>query len=307
MADFFIVVPTFNSGQVLDRCLASIVATQPGNFGRRVHIQDGCSTDDTLRIAEQWRNKGVTYSSERDNGTYDAVNRASTRAESHEVMTWLGSDDLFMPGALATAASIFDQLADIDWITGQPLVSNEYGETFTPFPQMDYIRREVAAGLFDGRTRGFIMQEGTFWRVSLWQKVRGIDSKYQLAGDWDLWRRFAQHTPLYALTFPLGRFTRRPGQKSENMTDYYKEIDESAALPEVLDDFSRLLKRAPWAQRWEIEELNHATSQPPPASESSLVSEPSLVSESSRASEPSPTPPRPTNFIARWLGDRRRK
>ena len=37
----------------------------------------------------------------------------------------------------------------------------------------------------------FLQQEGMFWRSSLWQAVGGAYGAMRLAGDFDLWRRFA--------------------------------------------------------------------------------------------------------------------
>jgi hypothetical protein len=170
-------------------------------------------------------------------------------------MAWLGSDDLLLAGTLATVAFIFDQLLDVQWVTG----GNEAGDSFTPYPNVVHIRSELAAGKYDGRSRGFVMQEGTFWRAELSNKVGGVDRRFKLAGDWDLWRRFAQHTPLYSVTFPLARFTRRKGQKSEDMSSYYREVDGSAPLSEVADKSAYRLVRYPWGSEWQVEREEHST------------------------------------------------
>jgi len=260
MGDFFIIIPTLNSAEFLERCLASIILIQPGNFSVRVHVQDAQSTDDTVKIAEAWAPRNVTISSERDDGLYDALTRAATRTRPGEIMTWLGSDDVLLPGTLATVASIFDQLPEVQWLTGLPFCGNEVGEGYTPGPPMPYIRADLAAGKYEGRSKAFVMQEGSFWRSDLWHKVGGVDPHLKLAGDWDLWRRFAQQTPLYAVTFPLGRFTRRKGQKSEDMEPYYLEIDASREASPVDDFCSYQLSRYAFAEEWIVEKQNHRNS-----------------------------------------------
>ena len=260
MGDFFIIIPTLNSAEFLERCLASIVLTQPGNFGVRVHVQDAQSTDDTVKIAEAWAHRNVTISSERDDGLYDALTRAATRMRPGDIMTWLGSDDVLLPGTLATVASIFDQLPEVQWLTGLPFCGNEIGEGYSPRPPIPYIRADLAAGKYDGRSKEFVMQEGSFWRGDLWHKVGGVDPHFKYAGDWDLWRRFAQQTPLYAVTFPLGRFTRRKGQKSEDIEAYYLEIDASREASAVEDFCSYQLSRYAFAEEWIVEKQNHRNS-----------------------------------------------
>lgn len=173
-------------------------------FRAQIHIQDGGSTDATPEIAERWKNKGISFASGPDEGLYDAVNKAAF-AELHddEIMSWVGSDDILMPGALATAASIFEELPEVRWISGQAFCGGENGESFTPWPPLGFVRSRLAAGYYRSHAHGFLMQEGTFWRSDLWKAVGGLDSAhFGHAGDWDLWRRFAQVTALYSVTFP---------------------------------------------------------------------------------------------------------
>ncbi len=261
MVRFLVIVPALNCASSIDRCLAGLLATQPGTFDLHVHVQDGGSSDATVQIATEWCNRvgssKLTIRQESDDGLYDAIAKAARLIETDQIMTWLGADDVLMPGALATVASIFAQQPTVQWLTGLALVANEAGETYTPWPPLPFVRHELAAGHYDGRTLGFIMQEGTFWRSSLWHAVGGVDKCFKYAGDWDLWRRFAQHTPLYAVTFPLARFSRRSGQLSGDLTAYYREVDAAPLLPPVYDYRSHQLVRWPWATDWEILVKDH--------------------------------------------------
>lgn len=72
------------------------------------------------------------------------------------------------------------------------------------------------------------MQEGTFWTVDLWRKAGGVNRNLKLAGDWDLWRRFAEFEPLYVLDFPLGKFSQSEGRLSADISNYYLEVDRVA-------------------------------------------------------------------------------
>src|SRR5476649_2601519 len=143
MIRFYVIVPTFNSAGVLDQCLASLLALQRGRFELHVHIQDGGSSDDTLAIASNWRSRTqhlLTINSQPDNGLYDALVKATIALDDDCIMTWLGSDDVLMPGAIATVASIFAQSLGVAWLTGLPLVGSEDDGTFTPWPPSRYIR-----------------------------------------------------------------------------------------------------------------------------------------------------------------------
>ncbi|MGB8277466.1 MAG: glycosyltransferase [Methylovirgula sp.] len=261
MAKFFIVVPTFNSADFLERCLTSLIVMQPGEFNVRVHVQDGGSTDATLDIAERWKHRGVTFACEPDKGMYDALSKASHRLDDGDIMTWLGTDDYLMPGAIGTAAHVFDNLPHVNWITGRPFMGREAGENLCLWPDMFFTQRALSAGRHDGRSNYFVQQEGTFWRASLWNKVGGVDTAFKLAGDWDLWRRFAQHSRMYLIKAPLARFTRREGQKSQDMGAYYAEVDSAVPTEAVGDEIEYRLTRFNLEVPWTEETIDHA---PPP-------------------------------------------
>lgn len=256
MVRFLVIVPTFNSSAYLDEALASL-AIQRGPFDLHVHVQDGGSADNTAEVISRWQprfteRQTLTWASEKDRGMYDAIRRGAEHLQPDQIMTWLGSDDLLMIGTLATVASIFDEHQQVEWLTGLPFVGTQEGGNYTPWPYQPPTRQNIAAGLHDGRSLNFIMQEGTFWRASLWQKVGGIDSRYFLAGDWDLWRRFAQHAPLYFVSFPLARFTKRPGQKSQDMRAYYEEVDSTSSGPLISDHSAFEVRRMAFAEQWKL-------------------------------------------------------
>jgi hypothetical protein len=100
------------------------------------------------------------------------------------------------------------------------------GEVTVSSPVRAVPRQTLAAGLHDGRALPFIQQEGTFWRGSLWNRVGGIDRSFRLAGDWDLWRRFAAEAGHVAIDAVTGSHRRHPGQLTADMGAYYNEVDD---------------------------------------------------------------------------------
>ena len=103
---------------------------QAGDFELHVHVQDAASTDHT---SERCRSLAVLargggqkeYQTDvrqpARSSLYDGITQAfeTFQPSDDTVMTWLGSDDVLMPGALATVKSVLDDLsADqmADWI-----------------------------------------------------------------------------------------------------------------------------------------------------------------------------------------------
>ena len=73
---FTIIIPTYNSSSTLDIALSSIVNQTYKNF--EVLIIDGISTDSTLDIARRYQKEfpNLIITSKRDEGIYDAINKA---------------------------------------------------------------------------------------------------------------------------------------------------------------------------------------------------------------------------------------
>jgi GT2 family glycosyltransferase len=249
---FCIVTPVFNGAEYIDETILSVI-TQGGEFDLHYHVQDGGSTDDTLAKVQRWqklapelkacRNLVFTCTSEPDSGMYDAVNRGFVHAlppGDDTVMGWIASDDRIAPGAFATILAIRGQYPDIRFMGGRISLLDHHGSILGIHPLVPFSRRCMAAGLHDGRRMSFIMQEGSFWCADLWRKAGGLDTRFRLAGDWDLWRRLAAHAEYVSVDGLLGFHRRRPGQLSEQMGLYYSEVDgaldlEGAALPAILE------------------------------------------------------------------------
>ena len=236
---FLVVTPSFNSEQYIDDTILSVVS-QSGSFELLYHVQDGGSRDGTLAILQRWerllqsgefpigcRKLGLTYATAPDKGMYQAINRgaAAARPQGPFIMGWINSDDRLAPGALATLEAVYRSFPAVRFTCARTSLMDEQGSIMGVNLPVCYDQAALAQGDHDGRRRNFVMQEGCFWRSELWDEVGGLDETFKLAGDWDLWRRFAERTPLVTLDTLLGFHRRRPGQLTAEMDRYYAEVD----------------------------------------------------------------------------------
>ncbi len=243
---FIIVTPVFNSSKYINETITSVF-NQNGDFDINYHVQDAGSTDGTLEILREWENKfrtesnlpeggskSFTWASEPDLGMYDALNRGFMRIlkdmksweQSAAIMTWINSDDIFTNQSLKTVSLFLMQNPEILWMTGMGALMNECGSLTETYTQpLSYSQYDLAAGFHDGRKKCFLQQEGTFWVGKLWLKCGGLDPSFRMAGDWDLWRRFAIESSPAKLSCVLGLHRRHSKQLSANMAAYYSEID----------------------------------------------------------------------------------
>jgi hypothetical protein len=236
---FTVVTPAFHAERFLDATIGSVVS-QSGRFRLRYHVQDGGSTDGTVAALERWTERlqsglfpaqcdalEFSYSVAPDCGMYDAIQSgfAHCGIESGSCMTWINADDILMPGALACAARLFREFPDVQLMGGIPCQIDEEGVLNRIHGEQLYPRTTLTAGLHDGRHLPFVMQEGTFWRAELWQRTGGVRTDLRLAGDFDLWRRFAAETAYVSVDTILAAHRRRSGQLTESATAYYAELD----------------------------------------------------------------------------------
>ena len=142
-----------------------------------------------------------------------------------EVLCWLNSDDFYFPWTMRVVARIFSEYPQIEWIMGVRCEIRDGAlqgiSNVSPFP-----REVIRSGAFYPRGLGCIMQEGCFWRRSLYEKVGGISVDWPFSGDYELWLRFADHTNLVVTTALLGGFNHTGKNRSQlNADTWQEEVD----------------------------------------------------------------------------------
>lgn len=106
-----IIIPTFNSASVLNKCLESVINQTFQNW--EVLLMDGASKDDTVQIVESFNDSRIRIFSEPDKGVYDAMNKGIDKAFGDWIY-FLGSDDyLFNPHSLDSIVVCLDDSIDV--------------------------------------------------------------------------------------------------------------------------------------------------------------------------------------------------
>src|SRR6185295_14792162 len=91
------VTPCLNSARFLPWTMNSILDQEYPAL--EYVIQDGASTDETMSILDEYRDRLAHLESEKDSGMAQAINRGFAHA-SGEIMAYINADDLLLPGAL---------------------------------------------------------------------------------------------------------------------------------------------------------------------------------------------------------------
>ena len=196
---------------------------------------DNDSTDSTRVIVEELQHQlltkeyligcdsvALTLLSEKDAGMYDAINKGFEKT-SGDICAWINSDDIYLPGAFQYITQVFSRYDDVSWLKGITSYIDS-DSTLTRHGHCHLYRQDwIRHGVY-GRDHYFIQQDSVFWRSWLWEKAGGVDSRYLLAGDYDLWVRFAAFSALVSINVELSCFRKVDGQLSQNIKAYEDEM-----------------------------------------------------------------------------------
>lgn len=171
------VTPSFQQGRFIKDTIRSV---HDQHYPLLQHfVQDGGSTDETVDVLRSFEGQLAGWESCPDAGQGDALNRGFRRIDA-EIMAYLNSDDLLLPGSLHIVGRFFAKYPEIDVVYGDRLIIDENGMEIGDWrlPSHD---NEVLSWA------DFIPQETLFWRRSAWEKAGGkIDDNMKFAVDWDL-------------------------------------------------------------------------------------------------------------------------
>ena len=71
----------------------------------------------SLQIVERNQERITKFTSEKDNGQYDAIAKGFSMATG-DIYCWLNSDDTYFPWTMRIVARIFCDFAEIQWLMG---------------------------------------------------------------------------------------------------------------------------------------------------------------------------------------------
>jgi len=178
-----VVVPSFNQAKFIEQTLDSLLAE--GFPHLEVVVVDGASTDATADVLRAFGPRLSSWVSEPDNGQADAINKGFRRSTG-EIMAWLNSDDMIVPGTLHRVARFFAENPDVDVVYGDRILVDEEG-------------RDIGRWVLPGHSGSllkwvdFVPQETLYWRRRAWQAIGGaVDERLRFAVDWDILLRFSK-------------------------------------------------------------------------------------------------------------------
>jgi GT2 family glycosyltransferase len=213
-----VAVPSYNQGRYLEEALVSIFQQE---IPVELFVIDGGSTDHSVEVIRKWEHRLAGWRSHRDHGQAAAINEGVAKGRAPYVC-WLNSDDLLLPGGLASLVRALE--VHPEW----PAV---YGRAWNLFERSRRKRRPAWVEPFAERrlaTRCIISQPASLVRRSSWETVGGLDARLNMAMDYDLWwRLFRRFGPLGFVNEYVAINREHAGTKTRtNRRQHYREAME---------------------------------------------------------------------------------
>ena len=181
-----IVTPSYNQAAFLESTICSVLAQEYPKL--EYMIVDGGSTDGSLEIIQRYSDHLAWWVSERDSGQAEAINKGLKRAKG-EIVAWLNSDDLYLPGAIQQAVTAFQEDPALGMVFSDAITIDAQGKPLSRLSFGDW-------GLLDLVSFRIICQPAVFMRRAVLEESGYLDSAYHFMLDHHLWIRMARCAPL---------------------------------------------------------------------------------------------------------------
>jgi glycosyltransferase involved in cell wall biosynthesis len=146
-------------------------------------IMDGGSKDSSVEIIRKYAGHLSFWTSQKDGGAADAIRQGFERATG-EILAYLNSDDVFLPGAIHHLVEGIEK-ARADVVYGNTYWTDEENRIVAERRQTPFSRLAYFYGGAD------MQQPSTFWTSRIYRESGGMDGSFQCAFDTDLFAKFA--------------------------------------------------------------------------------------------------------------------
>jgi glycosyltransferase involved in cell wall biosynthesis len=175
-----VITPSYNQASYIRHTIDSVLTQDYPNI--EYFVFDGGSTDGTIEILDSYSDPRMKWVSQPDKGQSDAINQG-LQAANGDIMTFINSDDILLPGVISFVVRYFELHTDVDLIHGDTEYIDRDGNLLKVVRSMPYdiVRHLCMQFPF--------VQQGTFWRRCVYERVGEFDADMHYSFDADYWIR----------------------------------------------------------------------------------------------------------------------
>ena len=210
-----IVTPSYNQAAYLERTLRSVLSQR--EFIHQYIVLDGGSTDGSAEIIRRFAPAGIDHwESRRDDGQGDAIRRGFAMCDG-DVLHWLNSDDVLLPGSLKEVREKFERDPQLDVVTGWSVGVDDADRI------VEVRRRPADSPRWSRFGYLRIVQPSCFFTRRAYEQCGGIDAGLHCVLDTELWYRLMRTTPRWdGVNAYIAAYRLHAATKGATMRDQYE-------------------------------------------------------------------------------------
>jgi len=179
-----VIIPAYNQGYYLGKAIKSVLEQSHTHF--EIIVVDDGSTDNTAQIAGSFNDARIQSLSQENRGL-SAARNAGLRLAQGEFISYLDSDDLFLPYKLSLLVRALQENQQWGMVAGQAILIDE-NDAPTGKVYVSPIAEPVEQLLL-----GNPLHVGSVLVRRVWQDNAGkFDESLRSYEDWDMWLRLAR-------------------------------------------------------------------------------------------------------------------
>ena len=247
----------YNNAEGLRKTLASVAAQTYANIEHI--IVDGASTDGSVDMIKEYENQlnithstiHLLWSSEPDNGIYDAMNRGIPKATGEYVQILNSGDLLAAPDVTERMMAALNELMNegVNELREVPIF---YGNMLKSYDGKTIISRDTCGGkMYTPESflyfyKGTLNHDCAYIRRDLFEKYGLYNEQMRICSDWEWYVRaivLGGEKPIYTnidvTIFDMNGVSESHGKNAELIKKERREYLESILPPAVLHDYDQ--------------------------------------------------------------------
>lgn len=190
-----VIIPTYNRARMVARAVDSVLNQEFRDF-ELIVVDDG-STDDSARILDGYGER-LTLLRQPNSGVSAARNRGVRKA-SGELIAFLDSDDLWLPGKLSRQVAFFREHPEA-LINQTEEIWIRNGRRANPKKR----HRKISGDIFvPSLELCLVSPSAVMLRKEIFDEIGLFDEDLPACEDYDMWLRISCRHPVYLIDTPL--------------------------------------------------------------------------------------------------------